>query len=541
SLGHMPVMVGSLKCHLYGKSPKELVERHEDPETFGGYFVSNGIERLIRLLIVPRRNLPTSIIRPSFQNRGPTFSKFGVSIRSVRPDQTSQSLTIHYCNDGEIYLRFSFRKSEYMVPILIILRALVQTSDKEIFERLTMGDHSNTFLTDRVEMLLRSFKRFAFYDKNRALDYLGSKFAVMLDSPEDSTERQVGLEFLNRVVLVHLTDSRAKFDLLLWVHGGTDPRFMMQKLYANVEGVYGEDNPDSLQFQETLLGGHLILSIVKEKIYDWLAAIKTQIQMDLRKNASKVDFQDRKYLGEAIRKSAGAADIGKKLDYFLATGNLVSNTGLDLQQTSGYTIIAEKLNFYRYIAHFRSIHRGSFFAELKTTTVRKLLPESWGFLCPVHTPDGGPCGLLNHLSHTCEVVVEKIDVSGIPGLVSSLGAAQMVSGGGPAFPDDPPVLQSTGEDAILEKRRHELISIQLDGKIIGWCNAALAKKISFTLRDWKVKGQHGVPLSLEIGFVPPSSGGQYPGLFLFSTPARMVRSVKYLGTGTSDMVGPFEQ
>jgi DNA-directed RNA polymerase I subunit RPA2 len=35
---------------------------------------------------------------------------------------------------------------------------------------------------------------------------------------------------------------------------------------------------------------------------------------------------------------------------------------------------------------------------MKTTTVRKLLPESWGFLCPVHTPDGGPCGLLNHLA-----------------------------------------------------------------------------------------------------------------------------------------------
>jgi len=38
---------------------------------------------------------------------------------------------------------------------------------------------------------------------------------------------------------------------------------------------------------------------------------------------------------------------------------------------------------------------------MKTTTVRKLLPESWGFLCPVHTPDGGPCGLLNHITISC--------------------------------------------------------------------------------------------------------------------------------------------
>ena len=58
----------------------------------------------------------------------------------------------------------------------------------------------------------------------------------------------------------------------------------------------------------------------------------------------------------------------------------------------------------RYLSHFRSVHRGAYFAELRTTTVRKLLPESWGFLCPVHTPDGSPCGLLNHFTAECRIV-----------------------------------------------------------------------------------------------------------------------------------------
>lgn len=26
-----------------------------------------------------------------------------------------------------------------------------------------------------------------------------------------------------------------------------------------------------------------------------------------------------------------------------------------------------------------------------------------GFLCPVHTPDGTPCGLLNHMTIACQV------------------------------------------------------------------------------------------------------------------------------------------
>ena len=50
-----------------------------------------------------------------------------------------------------------------------------------------------------------------------------------------------------------------------------------------------------------------------------------------------------------------------------------------------------------------------------------------------------------------------------------------------------------------------------------------------------------VPLDLEIGFVPESHGGQYPGLYLFSTKARMMRPVKYLANGKNDQIGSFEQ
>jgi hypothetical protein len=38
---------------------------------------------------------------------------------------------------------------------------------------------------------------------------------------------------------------------------------------------------------------------------------------------------------------------------FVHTGNLVSKSGLDLSQVSGFTVVAEKLNFFRYISHFR--------------------------------------------------------------------------------------------------------------------------------------------------------------------------------------------
>ena len=83
--------------------------------------------------------------------------------------------------------------------------------------------------------------------------------------------------------------------------------------------------------------------------------------------------------------------------------------------------MADKLNFIRYLSHFRCVHRGADFAKMRTTTVRRLLPESWGFLCPVHTPDGEPCGLMNHLTAICEVVTQSVYTASIPALLCNLG------------------------------------------------------------------------------------------------------------------------
>jgi len=85
------------------------------------------------------------------------------------------------------------------------------------------------------------------------------------------------------------------------------------------------------------------------------------------------------------------------------------------------------------------------------------------------------------------------------------------------------------------------ICVQLDGRVIGWAHPEVAAQLARNLRIWKTEEKMEVPLDLEIGLVPESKGGQYPGLFLFSTRARMMRPVKYLPNGREDQVGPFEQ
>ena len=56
-------MVRSNRCHLTGLTPSEMVQRREEANELGGYFVVNGNEKVVRLLQVPRRNFAAAVTR----------------------------------------------------------------------------------------------------------------------------------------------------------------------------------------------------------------------------------------------------------------------------------------------------------------------------------------------------------------------------------------------------------------------------------------------------------------------------------------------
>ncbi|RWV93413.1 hypothetical protein GW17_00044125, partial [Ensete ventricosum] len=129
--------------------------------------------------------------------------------------------------------------------------------------------------------------------------------------------------------------------------------------------------------------------------------------------------------------SRSSSTIGRAIESMLKIGRLNTASGLDLPQREGMTIQAERLNFFRYLSHFRSVHRGASFAKMRTTSVRKLLPEY-------------------------------------------------------------------------------------------------------------------IPEDLEVGYVPLSFGGAYPGLYMFTNSSRFIRPVRNLiqvtkGSNNIELIGPFEQ
>lgn len=216
-----------------------------------------------------------------------------------------------------------------------------------------------------------------------------------------------------------------------------------------------------------------------------------QVQRDISRAPSTVQLTEN-YVRHAAER---ISDFGRKFEYLLNTGNLASHSGLDLSQMAGFTVIAEKLNFHRYLAHFRAVHRGAYFMEIRTTTVRKLRPEAFGFMCPVHTPDGAPCGLLNHFASTCNVVCHPVsadDVQVLKNLIVSYGVLPV--------------------ELKAPLRLPEYIPVQIDGQLVGFVASARAPALVQRLREVKaaalessraglvgsISRQPGVPFHLEV-------------------------------------------
>ncbi|XP_069743803.1 DNA-directed RNA polymerase I subunit RPA2 [Narcine bancroftii] len=507
NLGLIPIMVKSKLCNLYNLSPQDLIKHHEEAEEMGGYFIINGIEKVIRMLNMPRRNFPIAMVRPKWKSRGPGYTQYGVSMHCVKDEHTAINMNMHYLDNGTVMVNFIYQKELFFIPLCFALKGLVDFTDFQIYQELIKGKEDNTFFKSCMVQMLRTVMTEGCTTKKQVLNYLGERFRVKLYLPEWSTNEQAAEFLFDNCLCVHLKLNVEKFYLLC---------LMTRKLFAFAKGECQEENPDSLINHEVLTPGQLYLMFLKEKMEFWLQSTKLSLDKKSQKGAIQINSENLMKVFNLV------ADLSRPFEYLLATGNLRSKSGLGMLQDSGLCIVADKLNFIRYLSHFRCVHRGAAFAKMRTTSVRKLLPESWGFLCPVHTPDGEPCGLMNHLTAICEIVTQTSSTVTLPALLCALGVTPI--------------------DGTPSQPYSRCYPVLLDGAVMGWVEKDKGPSIADALRNFKILHLKKVPSWIEIVLIPMTGKPSiYPGLYLFTTMCRMMRPVRNLALGKEELIGTLEQ
>eukprot|EP00210_Caulerpa_lentillifera_P003726 g3559.t1 len=543
---NLPIMVKSKACNLYGMHQMDMIKRGEEANDFGGYFVAGGLDKIIRTLFTQKRHHIMAKDRQNFSKFGPKFTSKVTNIRCVREDEMGRSVSCHYQTSGVVSVGFSVGFNNFFLPAGVLLRALKEVT-LSLFFTLTLFKRSKeedsqessffeSFVAQNAEATLHELHRVRLETQMECIEYLGSNFRAPMNSRRWKSNYEVGVEFLNEYIFCHLISWKKKFDLLIQ---------MIHKLYAFVSEKCCEDSSDSLSNQEAMPSGLIFMKIFADSIRQFLAQIQLSIERTLEKKSDTFDMEDL----EAIEKLlARVLDPSRRLLHMLKTGRFVCAHTRDVGQETGLSIIAERINFLRYLSHFRSIHRGSMYTQMRSTKPRKLLPDSWGFVCPVHTPDGPPCGLLLHLTADCQISIPSGDQRESRVKVISdflIGSGMIPSSAEMPCPSSAAYISVIIDGEVTGHLSNELIPGILDRfRLVKALNNIRDRFPDAKLfEDVRVLDsvEMQIPFDVELTYFPPINGEPYPGLIISTQAGRLIRSVKQVLTDLEEWIGPQEQ
>jgi DNA-directed RNA polymerase beta subunit len=146
-IGNLPVMLKSNNCHLAKLNRQELIQKGEDPDEPGGYFIINGTEKVLvqiedlapnRILVEKNKVGPSKFIGKIFSERG-----------SFKIPHTLEKLS-----DGIFYLTFTRVKR---IPIIVVIKALGLLKDEEIMRHISKEKNYDEVLINLYEFVAKLF------------------------------------------------------------------------------------------------------------------------------------------------------------------------------------------------------------------------------------------------------------------------------------------------------------------------------------------------------------------------------------------------
>ena len=360
-IGELPVMVKSKLCHLDGLNREQLVEKGEDPEDPGGYFIINGSERVLVSIedLAPNR-IMVSKEKDGALTTSKVFSmRFGFRARCV----------VERNHEG--VMNVSFPAAPRDLRLVTALRALGLEKNEDV-----IGAFKNSGDDRIMNDILLNMEVSDTKDGEESLELIGKKVA-----PGQAKEYRA-----KRVDVL--------LDTYLLPHLGVEPGDRLAKAYylckmaeKGMKVAYKmvpEDDKDFYGNKRIKLTGNLMEELFRYAFQFLVKDVAYQVERAFARGRRLV-------VQTIVRPDA----LSERMRYSMATGNWIAGQ-------TGVSQLLDRTNHLSAVSHLRRII-SPLSRKHPHFKARDLHGSQWGKLCPNESPEGPSCALVKNMALLCEI------------------------------------------------------------------------------------------------------------------------------------------
>ena len=397
SMGKIPVMLGSSLCVLkdYPMTMEELGECPQDPL---GYFIVHGGERVI----LSQEKVADNRIMVFLNKKATTKHSHSVEMKSLHESFTlppkKLEIRVSAKFNGLGYpLSVCIPRFREDIPLLVFFRCMGITTDQDVYRLLNVDDS---------DYLAASFKECAdikVFTQEEAIEYLSHhlQYPPAVEDKTGHVRALLNTEFLPHVCLA----SETLTPEVMVARKVKIIASMVKKLLDTAAGKIPQDDRDAYPNKRVVTTGalltHLFRQLFQKVCKDVRSKFVHEINNDNWKRSGKpLDVLVLSNLYKILKVSS----IEGKLKQALATGNFTvqglgtsNSTSLSNATKSGVSQVLNRLSYSATLSHIRRIQT-PVEKSGKLLAPRKLNGSSWGFVCPVETPEGHSVGIVKTMS-----------------------------------------------------------------------------------------------------------------------------------------------
>ena len=362
-IGRVPIMLRSIRCHLYNRTLEERIKLGECKYDHGGYFIINGKERV---LVSQVRSVYNKVM--VFSQKPDDKFEYVAEIRSMSQETGHSVLVKAMIGRNKRTMVLSPPYIKELIPFGVIFKALGIINPNEI--KKIIGNNFEQ-LEKYIKYIIRDSEFVT--TQNEALDYIG-KFSVHIIPV--ANRRDYALQVVQTELFPHMGITSTNKEKALFLG------HIINKLLLTHLGIRGEDDKDHYKNKRVESSGILCYELFKTLFKRYNSVIVQYLEK-------------KKQRPDVLSVISRINSITTGLRYSFATGNW--GVQKNSYQRLGVSQVLSRLSYGATLSHLRRIML-QIGKEGKNSKIRQINPSQIMFICPAETPEGQPVGTVLNLS-----------------------------------------------------------------------------------------------------------------------------------------------